>query len=450
MTGSLVTRALPSPFAERVSGARTPISQSYPMRVRARTENGNLVATAKGEIGRGRHLELRIPLLMLRNVITDDSRSFAFGSSICADLEKGQLVLDDSLPRDAADKLATALRRDIEHAREFGLGNKQVEIKGPPPRQRTRPIIAAIAYLVPLPAWIPATFFISKETRIAGAAMSADLFVGIVLMLWRPRWTPSVMAALMSASALAFVADAVRGGVYLALVGTVYCLASAIVIKRTTRGGAHLTRFDTSRPEIAPEADPPPKHFPPPPEGRKRITVRCAENADEEGQVRDELLHLLSRYDTSPWTFTTEVEIDRRAVPHSHPVLTLNTFNRGYFLLASYLHEQLHWYAEEHSVAAMRCVDWTKSRYPDAPVGLPEGAHDEFSTYLHLVVNWLEVGALRALLGAEYAGELVGRMIEKGVYRWVYRQVLADFDEMTREYGSRGLLPPVAPTVDGY
>jgi hypothetical protein len=172
------------------------------------------------------------------------------------------------------------------------------------------------------------------------------------------------------------------------------------------------------------------------------IRISCANGTQRERTVRDELNAFLDRYDLSPYTFTDEVIINEDATPHSHPVLTLDAFNRGPFLLASYIHEQLHWYAEANEEAAHACIEWVKTNYPDAPIGLPDGAADEFSTYLHLVVNWLEVGVLRETLGRDPADQLATRLAETGVYRWIYRTVLNDYDGLTREYGARGLLLP--------
>ena len=80
-------------------------------------------------------------------------------------------------------------------------------------------------------------------------------------------------------------------------------------------------------------------------------------------------------------------------IPHSHPVLTLNArLYNPEEILCEYLHEQMHWYAERLGCAeeGSPLIAELKRRYPDAPVGFPEGGNDEFSSYLHLLVNWLK------------------------------------------------------------
>ncbi|MDC3911925.1 hypothetical protein KQE47_26715, partial [Raoultella planticola] len=68
-----------------------------------------------------------------------------------------------------------------------------------------------------------------------------------------------------------------------------------------------------------------------------------------------------------------------------------------------------------------------KQRYPEAPVGFPDGANDEYSTYLHLLVNWLEIEAASQVIGRERVMEIVGR---KHYYQWIYRTVLSDRDSL--------------------
>lgn len=152
---------------------------------------------------------------------------------------------------------------------------------------------------------------------------------------------------------------------------------------------------------------------------------------------------MLERFDVTPWYFTQDVVIEEGTIPHSHPVLTLNTANHRGFLLGTFVHEQLHWYVSDRDEIADRIYEEVLlARYPEVPVGLPEGAHDEVSTYLHLIVNWLEVDALRRLLGREEADRLVGMFCERGVYRWIYRMVLRDYDELEMAFAACCLTPP--------
>ena len=55
------------------------------------------------------------------------------------------------------------------------------------------------------------------------------------------------------------------------------------------------------------------------------IDVRVQQGTATEKQTKEQLQRLLRTYDLSPWFFTNVIVIDEKAVPHSHPVLTLYT-----------------------------------------------------------------------------------------------------------------------------
>lgn len=161
------------------------------------------------------------------------------------------------------------------------------------------------------------------------------------------------------------------------------------------------------------------------------LDVRLATGSDAEAQARDELRTILANHDLKPWTFTTDVVVEEGTQPRSHPVLTLSTANRGSIQLASYVHEQMHWFCttRREAVEAL-CAGELRRRYPTVPVGAPDGAPDERSTYLHLIVCWLELDALRRLIGTDAGDEVVRHFASAGVYRWVYDKVQEDFDSL--------------------
>jgi hypothetical protein len=71
-----------------------------------------------------------------------------------------------------------------------------------------------------------------------------------------------------------------------------------------------------------------------------------------------------------------------------------------------------------------------RTTFPKVPVGFPDGAENEESTYLHLLVNYLEYRADRELLG-ELRARQVFEFWASDHYRWVYKTVL----ERTRDIG---------------
>lgn len=167
------------------------------------------------------------------------------------------------------------------------------------------------------------------------------------------------------------------------------------------------------------------------------VTIALAQGTEREQATRTQLEQLLASYDLGPYTFTRDVVIEEGARNHAFPVLTLNArfAHSADDLLASYVHEQIHWHLKEKGTSQRRAVARLRRVYPGAPVGLPEGADTEYSTYGHLVTCFLELQAMRGLLGADRAAAVVRR---KAHYLWIYKTVLSDEEtirSVVREYG---------------
>jgi hypothetical protein len=157
------------------------------------------------------------------------------------------------------------------------------------------------------------------------------------------------------------------------------------------------------------------------------IDIQLKHNTESEEKTKAQLERLLQTYDLSKWTFTDTVMIDYESIPHSHPVLTLHTrhLRSDDQLLSTYVHEQLHWWLDAKLDQTRKAEDDLRKLYPKVPVGFPEGAQDEESTYLHLIDCYLEMQADRALLGTDRTAELM-KFWAGDHYRWVYRTVVAD------------------------
>jgi len=163
--------------------------------------------------------------------------------------------------------------------------------------------------------------------------------------------------------------------------------------------------------------------------------------ASREAEATAQLARLIETYDLDRWTFTRSVIIEYRATPHSHPVLTLSTryINDDDKALSTYLHEQLHWYSEEHSAAVEQVKAELRNLYPDLPTGYPDGARDADSNYLHLIVNTMEYRALAEVIGAERATQVFGRHRH---YRRLYDIVEADIEVIEGVMARHGLDHP--------
>jgi hypothetical protein len=158
-------------------------------------------------------------------------------------------------------------------------------------------------------------------------------------------------------------------------------------------------------------------------------TIDLAHGTDRERQTKAALERVLAAYDLRKYTFTRRVIIEQGAINHAFPALTLNTrfADSPDELLSSYIHEQLHWHLRERGTHQQEAVAELRRAYPGAPIGLPEGAENAFSTYGHLIDCYLEIQADRELIGPERTAAVIRN---KGHYTWIYKTVLQDEDKI--------------------
>lgn len=158
--------------------------------------------------------------------------------------------------------------------------------------------------------------------------------------------------------------------------------------------------------------------------------------------TKQNLLHLAQVYDLSPFLYTKTIKIESRVIPHSHPVLTLNSRNAEApkKLLSVFLHEQLHWWLTNNKVQTDLAIKELKKIYPKAPVTKSMGPN---STYLHLIVCYLELKAVSFYLGKKEGREVISSIMNKDkIYPWIYNQVLNKDFAIQKIVKKHKLLPP--------
>ena len=116
--------------------------------------------------------------------------------------------------------------------------------------------------------------------------------------------------------------------------------------------------------------------------------------------------------------------INEREIPHSHPIPTLNTRHKKNpdRLLLCFLHEQIHWFEDAHNAESAIALLKLRKEFPEIPKSPPFGAMAEDSSYLHLIVCWLELQAGKRYLGHERAYEVIeGMDVYPGIYQAVVK-----------------------------
>lgn len=174
------------------------------------------------------------------------------------------------------------------------------------------------------------------------------------------------------------------------------------------------------------------------------ITVALEHDNEREQQAQRQLERLLETFDVEHWIFTPDIRIAAMEVPHSHPVLTVNTkyLDDDHRQMSTFLHEQFHWWVieEGRDRNLQTAIDEFAAMYPETPARADGGASDTRSTYLHLVVCDLELQAMAVLIGEEAARGLIATQDH---YQWIYDKVLSD--PAVREVNARnGLIVPDA------
>jgi hypothetical protein len=170
------------------------------------------------------------------------------------------------------------------------------------------------------------------------------------------------------------------------------------------------------------------------------LNIRLAHDSERERQTQAQLERLLQAHDVSRWTHTRDIVIDETEIPHSHPVLTLHArhLKDDDLLLSTYVHEQTHWYLEQHPAEHAAAVRALRKLYPLIPIGYPEGSDSAEVNYDHLIIIYIEYRANQRLVG-ELRARAVMEFLAHDHYRWLYREILRDPEKVGRIVKASGL-----------
>ncbi len=172
------------------------------------------------------------------------------------------------------------------------------------------------------------------------------------------------------------------------------------------------------------------------------LDIALKHGTPTEARTREQLQRLLATYDLSPWIFTKSIVVDEQAIPFSHPVLTLHTRHAkdDDLLVSTFVHEQLHWFLADRREELEQAVTDLRKLFPNVPAGGTAGARDEQSTYLHLLVCYLEQQADLRILG-ELKTKQIMDFWATDHYTWIYQTVVARGREIGQILRDRKLVP---------
>lgn len=181
----------------------------------------------------------------------------------------------------------------------------------------------------------------------------------------------------------------------------------------------------------------------------QQLAIATAGSTDDEVATKTQLERLASQYDLSPLLFTRAIRIDAKAIPHSHPILTLHTrhLRDDDLLLSTFVHEQFHWYLAARMPQTRRAIDKLRVKFADLPLGYPRGSEDQEGNQIHLIVNFMEWNANKQLLG-ELRARAIMEFWAQDHYRDVYRAVLNNSPFIASTLRSEGLWPVIRPTAE--
>ena len=169
----------------------------------------------------------------------------------------------------------------------------------------------------------------------------------------------------------------------------------------------------------------------------KIIVISLKNDSERERITKKSLENILSKYSLDKWVFCQNVTIEQDARGKAFPFITLSAWRDAEEgLLAQFLHEQIHWIENGKEEQKNQAIEELKAIFPNAPVGRPEGADNEKSTYWHLIICRLEFLALIELLGEEKAKNI---LLNRKVYTWIRRIVVEkwlDIDPIINKYFS--------------
>ena len=141
-----------------------------------------------------------------------------------------------------------------------------------------------------------------------------------------------------------------------------------------------------------------------------KLNIKTKHGYPMEEQRKEQMERLAKQYDLKKYTVSRDILIERGAMNHSYPVLTLNLrfLDNNDLALSAYVHEQGHWVLmERHRAANPVLFEDLQRTFPNTEIRVPDGDGELRSSYFHIAVCMLEWQAMEDLVGAERARKVI-------------------------------------------
>jgi hypothetical protein len=172
-----------------------------------------------------------------------------------------------------------------------------------------------------------------------------------------------------------------------------------------------------------------------------KLNIRTKHGYPMEEQRKAQMERLAKQYDLKKYTVTRDIVIERGAMNHSSPVLTLNLrfLDNDDLALSAYVHEQGHWVLmERHRADNPVLFEDLQRTFPNMEIRVPDGDGELRSSYFHIAVCMLEWQAMEDLVGSERARKVI-EWKQGDHYKAIYSTVLNHREQVEGVLGRYGV-----------
>jgi hypothetical protein len=172
-----------------------------------------------------------------------------------------------------------------------------------------------------------------------------------------------------------------------------------------------------------------------------KLKIKTKNGLPQEEQRKEQMERLARQYDLKKYTLTRDILIERGAMNHSHPTLTLNLrfLDNDDLALSAYVHEQAHWVlTDRNRLDNPSLFEDLHRAFPDLEIRVPQGDGELRSSYFHSAVCMREWHALEELVGPERARKVI-EWKQGDHYKAIYSIALNQREQVEGVLNRRGV-----------